>query len=221
MTIQEAIRARHSVRQYVEKPLEPDTAAALERMIAELNREHGLHIQLVRDEPKAFSSFLAHYGSFRGVTNYFALVGPDSPSLDERCGYAGEQLVLYAQTLGLNTCWAKLTYKKVPGAFSVGPGERLVIVIAVGYGATQGQAHRSKSLDRLCRAPEDAPDWFRAGMEAVLLAPTAVNQQKFFFTLADGKVKAEAPRGACTDIDLGIAKYHFEIGVGKENFIWA
>ena len=221
MTIQEAIRARHSVRQYVEKPLEPDTAAALERMIAELNREHGLHIQLVRDEPKAFSSFLAHYGSFRGVTNYFALVGPDSPSLDERCGYAGEQLVLYAQTLGLNTCWAKLTYKKVPGAFSVGPGERLVIVIAVGYGATQGQAHRSKSLDRLCRAPEDAPDWFRAGMEAVLLAPTAVNQQKFLFTLADGKVKAEAPRGACTDIDLGIAKYHFEIGAGRENFIWA
>jgi hypothetical protein len=24
-----------------------------------------------------------------------------------------------------------------------------------------------------------------------------------------------------TQMDLGIAKYHFEIGAGKENFIWA
>lgn len=26
--------------------------------------------------------------------------------------------------------------------------------------------------------------------------------------------------GFCTKIDLGIVKYHFEIGAGKENFEW-
>lgn len=220
MTIQEAIQARHSVRAYQGRPLEPETAAALEGMIAEINRETGLHIQLVKNEPKAFNCFLAHYGNFRGVSNYLALVGPATDDLDEKCGYFGEKLVLFAQTLGLNTCWVKLTYKKVPGAFQIGSHEKLVIVIAIGYGETQGLPHRSKPLDKISRVDGDAPAWFRAGMEAVLLAPTAVNQQKFMFTLSGNTVKAEAPRGACTMIDLGIAKYHFEIGAGKDNFIW-
>lgn len=221
MTIQEAIRARHSVRQYQDRPLEAEASAALETMIEEINRESGLHIQLVKNEPKAFSGFLAHYGNFRGVSNYLALIGPDTPGLDEACGYQGEKLVLFAQTLGLNSCWVQLTYKKVPGAFEVRPGERLTLVIALGYGETQGVPHRSKPVEKLYRAEGEPPDWFRSGMEAALLAPTAVNQQRFLFTLGDGTVRAEALRGPCTKIDLGIAKYHFEIGAGKENFRWA
>ena len=221
MTIQEAIRERHSVRQYFDRPLEEQTAKLLEDAIEDINRESGLHIQLVKDEPKAFQTFLAHYGIFRGVSNYFALVGPDVDELDERCGYYGEKLVLLAQTLGLNTCWVQMTYKKIPGAYQVGPGERLVLVIALGYGATQGVQHRNKPIGKLCRVEGEAPDWFRAGMEAAQLAPTAVNQQRFLFTLSGNTVKAEAPRGPCTKIDLGIAKYHFELGAGRENFTWS
>ena len=220
MTIQEAIRARHSVRQYQDRPLEAESAAALEAAIEEINRASGLHIQLVKDEPKAFSSFLAHYGSFRGVSNYFALVGPDTADLEEKCGYWGEKLVLYAQTLGLNTCWVQMTYKKIPGAYEVLPGERLTLVIALGYGETQGAPHRSKPVEKLFRAEGELPDWFRSGMEAAQLAPTAVNQQRFLFTLRDGSVRAEALRGPCTKVDLGIVKYHFEIGAGKDNFRW-
>lgn len=221
MTILEAMRERHSVRQYLDRPLEAETAEQLEDAIEDINRESGLHIQLVKDEPKAFQTFLAHYGIFRGVSNYFALVGPDVDELDERCGYYGEKLVLLTQTLGLNTCWTQMTYKKIPGAYQVGPGERLVLVIALGYGATQGAQHRNKPLEKLCRVHGEAPDWFRAGMEAALLAPTAVNQQRFLFTLDGDTVKAEALRGPCTKIDLGIVKYHFEVGAGRENFTWA
>ena len=220
MTIREAIRARNSVRQYREQPLEPACAAALEEAIARINREAGLRFQLVLNEPKAFSSFLAHYGRFRGVSNYFALVGPDGPELDEKCGYYGEELVLLAQTLGLNTCWVQLTYKKIPGAFEVGPGERLTVVIAVGYGQNQGVPHRNKAVEKLYRADGEIPDWFRAGMESALLAPTAVNQQRFLLTLSGREVRAEALRGPCTKIDLGIVKYHFEQGAGRENFEW-
>ena len=65
------------------------------------------------------------------------------------------------------------------------------------------------------------PDWFRKGMEAAQLAPTAVNQQKFLFTLSDGNtVTAKAIGGFYDKVDLGIVKYHFEIGAGKENFSW-
>ena len=116
-TILEAMRARHSVRSYTEKLIEGETLEALEKLIDECNRESGLHIQLVRNEPMAFDSAMAHYGKFSGVKNYLALVGKKSKKLDELCGYYGEKLVLAAQTLGLNTCWVGLTFQKIPDAF--------------------------------------------------------------------------------------------------------
>lgn len=220
MTILDAIQARHSVRSYLAKSLEVGAKHALLTEISAVNQESGLHIQLVTDEPKAFSSLMARYGKFSGVTSYIALAGRKSPDLDERCGYYGERLVLLAQQLGLNTCWVAMTYKKVPGAFQLAPGEKLVLVIAVGYGATQGVPHKSKSAEDVANV-SGAPEWFRAGVDAALLAPTAMNQQKFTLTLEDGKVQAKAGSGIYAKIDLGIVKYHFEAGAGKENFQWA
>ena len=219
MDIMEAMRARHSVRSYIDKPIEGETLAALEKQIDECNRESGLHIQLVRSEPMAFDGGLAHYGKFSGVRNYLALVGKKSPKLDELCGYYGEKLVLAAQTLGLNTCWVGLTFKKIPDVFRVDDGEKLVIVIAIGYGATRGTAHKSKDVSAVSRA-DNAPEWFINGVAAALLAPTAVNQQKFFFTLHGGKVSAKAGLGFFSKVDLGIAKYHFELGSGKDRTVW-
>ena len=219
MELTEAVRARHSVRSYLDKPIEPESLDSLRALIDEINREQGLHIQLVTDEPKAFSSFLAHYGLFDNIRNYIALIGPEGEKLDEICGRYGEKIVLEAQMLGLNTCWVKLTYRKIPGAFSVEQGEKLVCVIALGYGKTHGKPHRSKPLSAVMEGT-DHPDWFIRGVECALLAPTAVNQQKFKFSRDGSRVSASAGRGSCTKIDLGIAKYHFEIGAGKENFEW-
>ena len=72
MTIQEAIKARHSVRAYKEQPLTEDIVKALEEKIAELNSDGNLHMQLILNEPKAFQGTLAKYGKFRGVVrSYF------------------------------------------------------------------------------------------------------------------------------------------------------
>ena len=161
-----------------------------------------------------------HYGTFRGVTDYIALVGKKGPDLEETCGYYGERLVLKAQQLGLGTCWVALTYRKVTDAFTVGSDEKLCAVITVGYGKTPGTPHRSKPLSAVVKAEGPLPDWFQAGAEAALLAPTAMNQQKFVFTLNGDKVSARAGLGFYSKIDLGIVKYHFELGAGKENFTW-
>lgn len=221
MTIMEAIRQRHSVRQYTDKPLGEDVIRPLEEEIAAYNKESGLHIQLVKNEPKAFDSFMAHYGKFSGVTNYIAMIGKKGPDLEETCGYYGERLVLKAQQLGLNTCWVAMTYSKIRSAFSVGEGEKLCIVISLGYGKTQGVPHRSKAIEKVAKTDGPAPDWFTSGVEAALLAPTAMNQQKFQFTLTDDKVSVRAGVGFYTKIDLGIVRYHFEAGAGKEHFTWA
>lgn len=66
----------------------------------------------------------------------------------------------------------------------------------------------------------NVPEWFQKGVKASLLAPTAMNQQKYKFTLNGNHVLAETGKGFYTKIDLGIAKYHFELGAGKENFSW-
>ena len=220
MDIFEAIRQRHSVRSYEDRPIADDVAKALESFIDRCNSESGLHIQLVRDERKAFDSFRAHYGRFSGVSNYIALIGPDNAQLDEKCGYYGEKVVLEAQRLGLNTCWVALTYKKVPNAYVVLEGEKLDLVITLGYGNTQGVQHRSKSESDVSNVSQDSPKWFKDGVQAALLAPTAINQQKFYFELSGDKVIAKSGLGPCSKIDLGIVKCHFEIGSGKGPEIW-
>ncbi len=227
MTLQEAIEARHSVRAYKNQPLSEDIVKVLEEAIAKLNREGQLHIQLILDEPKAFQGTLAKYGRFRNVTNYIVMAGCQAHDLDERVGYYGEHLVLLAQTLGLNTCWVGLSYSKVPGTYVLDEGEKIACYIAVGYGETQGASHKIKTVEQVSDVSDITPSWFRKGVEAALLAPTAVNQQKFSFEylgMKDNRHQVRAKKGfsliGYTRMDLGIAKYHFEIGAGKENFDW-
>ena len=222
MTIQEAIEARHSVRAYKEQPLTEKIVRMLEEQIAILNDEGQLHIQLILNEPKAFQGTLAKYGKFRGVTNYIVMAGKKSEDLDERVGYYGEHLVLLAQTLGLNTCWVGLSYSKVPGTYVLDEGEKIACYIALGYGETQGVGHKIKTVEQVSNASDITPSWFKKGVEAALLAPTAVNQQKFSFEyvgMENSRHKILAKRGfsmiGYTQMDLGIAKYHFELGAGK------
>lgn len=214
MDISEAIKERHSVRAYTDKKIEGEVLLALENKIAEINGESGLNVQLVLNEEKAFGGRMARYGKFSGVKNYIAMVGKKGADLSEKVGYYGQKLVLFAQTLGLNTCWVALTYKKVKTAYKIEEGEKLALVIAIGYGATQGVPHKSKSINAVSNAGEDSPEWFVNGVKAALLAPTATNQQKFFFTLKDGEVTAKPGLGFYAKVDLGIVKYHFELGSG-------
>ena len=222
MDVWQAMQERHSVRSYTDKPIEGEVKEKLAAKIAQCNAESGLHIQLVLDEPNAFDSAMAHYGKFSGVKNYIAMIGKTDKDLQEKCGYYGEELVLFAKTLGLGTCWVALTYKKISAAYTLDEGEKLVLVIAIGHGANDGTPHTNRPRNEVAEAPVNAPSWFWEGIEGALLAPTALNQQKFRFILTGGNtVKAEAGRGFYSKIDLGIAKYHFELFAGKQNFEWA
>lgn len=206
---------RHSVRQYRDIAIAPEQRTALGQLIEEINREAGLHIQIFYDEPKCFDSMMAHYGKFAGVKNYIALVGKKSPTLEEALGYYGEKIVLKVQELGLNSCWAAMTHGKSKA--EICKGEKQICLIAFGYGETQGQPHKNKPLQAVCNHTANMPQWFLKGMEAALLAPTAMNQQKFFFELrSDGKINAASGKGFYTKMDLGIAKYHFELGAGRK-----
>lgn len=214
MDISEIINQRHSVRQYTDRVIEEDKRIILSDMIDKINKEENLHIQIFYDEEECFDSFMAHYGKFEGVKNYIALVGPKSEKLDEKLGYFGEKLVLKAQELGLNTCWVALTHGKSKAI--VNKSEKEVCILSLGYGAVCGAKHKNKPLNEICNYSDDMPQWFKEGINAVLAAPTAMNQQKFFFELLpSGEVKAKCGKGFYTKLDLGIAIYHFEVVSGK------
>lgn len=210
----ETVRARHSVRQFTDEPLSSDQKETMSALISECNAEGGIHLQLVTDEPHAYGrSMMAKYGKFSGVRNYVCLVARKGDDAEEALGYYGEMVVLKAQELGLNTCWCGLSYSKRNVECEVAKDEIIHGLIALGHGVSQGVQHRSKSAEMVSEGYNLAASWFRNGVDCALLAPTAVNQQKFHFEYCQGnKVKATTGSGFYSHMDLGIAKLHFEIG---------
>ena len=124
-------------------------------------------------------------------------------------------MVLFAQQLGLNTCWAALTFNKRKVRELIPEGETLCMVIALGYGETQGVPHKSKTAAEVTENGTDEV-WFSRGIDAALKAPTAVNQQKFVFDVRSGETTVRVKGlGSVTRVDLGIVAYHFEAASGK------
>ncbi len=215
MDMMKVMKERHSVRQYTEEKIGAEKRVVLDQLIEECNKEAGLHIQILYDEPECFKGGLAHYGKFTGVNNYIALVGPKSSHLDEDTGYYGEKIVLKAQELGLNTCWVALTHGKSKAV--IGKGEKQTCLISIGYGVTHGVTSKSKVKDAVSDCNASSPEWFKTGVEAALLAPTAVNQQKFFITQKGDQASIKVKGiGTLTKLDLGIVKYHFETASGHK-----
>ena len=209
MTELEAIRARHSVRAYLDKKIEPDKAR-LREYLSLCNEKGRLHLQFLPDAGGTFSGLLPRAAGLGSAPGIIACAGTDDGTLEERIGYFGEKAVLFCQQLSLNTCWCgTFSAKKTPA--DLRPGERLVIVVAVGYGAAEGKPYRSKAMDQVAGADGYPPPWFRDGVSLALLAPTALNQQKFrFFFNGDGTVSSSCGKGPFSRVDLGIARCHFD-----------
>lgn len=218
MDIREAIKERHSVRKYKDIPIEAEKRDKLVELIKQANTDSGMNMQLVCDDPECFDTFLAHYGKFSNAKNYIAIVGKKSlDNLEELGGYYGQKIVLEAQTMGLNTCWVGGTYGKGKCKADASSGEKIVCVIAIGYGEDDGVKHKSKPVEKVCSVDKDnMPTWFKNGMVAALMAPTALNQQKFYVSLDGDEVTITAKKGPFTKVDLGIVKYNFEVGSGHK-----
>lgn len=211
----DAIKERHSVRNYEAKKIEADNVEKIRAKIEELNKEGNLHLQFMEDAGKTYNKLFNKVAGLGSAPSVIACVGIDDETLEQRVGYYGEKLVLFIQELGLNTCWAGTFNEKNIGA-EVGDDEKLVISIAVGYGKDKGKPHKSKSPEQVIEAKGDRPYWFNKGVDMALLAPTAINQQKFTIRLnEDESVDFVDKGGIFSQVDLGIVRCHFEIGAEK------
>ncbi|XQP54987.1 MAG: nitroreductase family protein [Mycoplasmoidaceae bacterium] len=212
MNLIQAIKARHAVRHFDGEPISGKEKQELLAFIKQVNKESGLNMQLIVNEPKAFGGLKAKICNFTGCVNYLAIIGPNDKNLGEKAGYYGEQVVLKAQQLGLNSCWVALTFNKVKNAYSIPKGQKLALVVALGYGTTQGHPHQSKKFKDVVVNKGKLPRWFINGVKCALLAPTGRNQQGFRIKLeSNGKVRI-VNKSLCKHVDLGIVKYHFMVG---------
>lgn len=226
MTELEAMALRKSRRSYLNQPIEPIKVNELCKLIRDCNEQSGLHIQFVEDGSAAFARFSKSYGMLSGVRSLLAMVArTDDPHHLEKVGYFGELLVLRATMLGLGTCWVGGTFENAACPCEIGEGQRLICVITVGcvteqFGtkerALYGLTHLKKSkIKQLYSADQTPASWFLDGVKAVDLAPSAVNRKPVRVKYIDGRtfIGIEKLDPVCY-IDLGIAKYHFELAAG-------
>ncbi len=219
MNFIEAMNARHTVRKYKDLALPEEIVQKLNVRVEANNEQLGTSINLVTGNSEALPGIVKVLLA-KNASNYFILAGPDTPETEEKLGYASADLMLYAQTLGLNTWWIGGMYSKSGAKKNSNStdNEKIIGIVVVGYGENQGKPHKSKKASDISSYDGETPEWFKSGVEAVLLAPTAINRQAFTIQGKGNKISISYKEGAFSRADLGIGKYHFELGAGKENF---
>lgn len=218
MDFKEAMQKRHMVRKYTDKPLSDEIIAKINERIELNNKTYNLNMKLMINNSKGVSSIMKLIMA-RGVNNFIILAGDVSGNLDERLGYSGADIMLYAQTLGLNTWWVGGTFNRSVSRYV--DNKKVTGIIAIGYGQTQGVPHKSKNVEDVSKYEGTIiPPWFISGVDGALLAPTALNKQDFMLIGNGNRVKIECSNGIFTGSNVGLIKYHFELGAGKGNFEW-
>lgn len=216
MTMTEAMHERHTVRRYTDKVLPREIIEMLDARVDENNSRFGLSIRLITNSADGLNLFAKL--AAKGVKNYFVLAADGGENAAERLGYSSADLMLYAQTLGLNTWYIGGTFDH--GVSKYADGKKVIGIVAVGFGENGGVPHKSKSAEQVSHYDGEVPDWFASGIEAALLAPTAMNCQGFKLFGNGNSVRLEKCSVMFTPADRGIVKFHFELGAGKENFHW-
>lgn len=228
MDIIQAIEKRISCRAFTDQQVEQEKFERLEREVAAINEETGLHFQLYGPRADGTAIDMSPKMFAANPPCYAALVARKDPIEEEKLGYYGERLVLLAEMLGLSTCWVAGTYDKETARVELADGEVLHDVIPIGYAPAKipmkqrtiraGIRGRSKKLEDLYRGPVAlgaAPEWIQACIDAVWKGPSAINEQPVVFVqdAADSPVRAELIRvkTGMEYMDLGIVKYHFEV----------
>lgn len=243
-----AINIRTAVRAYDDEPIDDDAARQLEMTLQPVNLLGNVNLQLVLNQPKVFEEANAS-GHLTGAANYIAIVAPkDDEQAKERAGFYAERAVLTATLLGLGTLWVAGSWDKTEAAkhCRIAKDETLLLAVVIGYPKNH-LAYQSMTYDELCerqrthRASKtyeqftatmddatrtQAPDWFKAGVEAAMKAPSAMNRQPITFSYNpdDDTAAAHIDTSAGDEHyalnDLGIAKLHFQIGAGQGQWAW-
>ena len=221
MTLLEAISVRRSIRKYNGLIIPEDIREKIVKRCKKLGDFS--HIKFIpKFNVKGVFNPLVTFGAFKNCYNYIAVVAPKTYK-EDTAGYFSEQLVLYLETLGVGTCFVGASYSRFDVKIEKDKGDKIFILIAFGlWDYTEMNPRRSKKPTDVSNVTDLSPSWFKDGISSALLAPTALNQQKFYIELINqNTVSIKSFPGPFSLFDKGIVKCNFEIAAGKDNFTWA
>lgn len=235
--IERLARERRSVRTYDGKEITAADMEKLRRFIEHIENPYGLevHFEVLSAQKDGLTCPVVN-----GTDVYVGGKISLAEHINEAFGYSFESLVLYAQSIGIGTVWIGGTMDR--GAFEramrLAEGEVMPAVSPLGYPAKKMSikesmmrmgiradsrlAFESLFFDGSFERPltEERAGVLKGALEAVRLAPSAVNRQPWRVVLADGaahfylkRSKGFAP-GKAIDmqkIDMGIALCHFDL----------
>ena len=136
-SINEIIKRRKSVRTYKTDEVSNETIEKLNKYIEKLNGVFNKSVifKILDSNEHINGARLGTYGVIKGASKFIAVkINNDDESLIE-LGYKMEELILYATSLGLGTCWIGGTFKKgqFAKAMEVNQEEILPIISPIGY----------------------------------------------------------------------------------------
>ena len=239
--VRDTIERRRSVRTYDGRPLTEEHRAKLMEYAGTLSNPFGVpvSVQMLNTET-ASSRKMGTYGVIKGTTTYLGVTVTKGELSLEAAGYSFEQLVLYATSLGIGTCWLAATFdrKAFTRELDVKPDEWFPVISPVGYPAekravsdtlmrTGMRSDKRKPWEELFfrdtfAAPlsrQDAGD-LAEPLDLLRLAPSATNAQPWRILLRDGNVhfyartsegKGEADPPIIQRVDVGICANHFHL----------
>ncbi len=240
--LEEVAASRKSVRTYENRPLPDGTLHELERYMEGLSNPFGgsVRFRLLKSGASAGGEKLGTYGMIKGASYFFGAAAKPSDFSLEALGYAFEQLILFASSKGLGTCWLGGSFQKsrFAAAMHVGCGELFPAVSPVGYPAEKRRA--AENLMRKAVGADRRKPWselffdeafgrplspekagkYKMPLELVRLAPSASNLQPWrivrsgscwhFFQQKHSALGFAFPYDI-QRIDIGIAACHFHL----------
>ena len=237
MNAMDLIRQRRSVRTFDGRPLSAEDREKLLAYAGHIDNPYGLPItwRILSAKAHGLSSPV-----ISGTDAFIAGKLRRAPHAEEAFGFAFERFVLYAQSLGIGTTWIAGTMNRpaFEAAMALEGGEVMPCVSPLGYPAAKLSLRESlmrKGVKADSRLPfeelffdgsfETPLTAEKAGklaeaLEAVRLAPSAVNKQPWRVLVCPDKVhfyEKRSPGYVAADgwdlqkVDMGIALCHFEL----------
>lgn len=229
MTTWEAIEQRISCRAYDEAALSAEEQETIQKLIQSICAESGLHFLFCDDTVPGQKVKMSNMFS-GSIHNFAALYAKDDPLEAEKLGYYGQKLMMELTKMGLGTCWVASTYDAASISLPAPEGELLWDIMPFGHPAKKmpvkqrtvrtGLRQRDRKLSEFVESDlpfDELPDWIRKGAEAILLGPSAVNEQAINLVWKDNTLTAYIYKEDRKVVynDLGIAKYMFVLGAAE------
>ncbi len=242
--VTDVIKNRTSVRTYKPLILPADIIRQLEAYARWISGPFDRPVRFVFWDDASFEKEtggkIGTYGIIRGSKHYIAGIVKKGDKDLEQLGYVFQQLILYATSLGLGTCWLGGTFRRtsLERAAGLQEGEILPVITPVGYQAGK-ESMLSRAMKLASRSRERKP-WkelfflqsldrpleeneagdYSIPLEMVRLAPSASNKQPWrvfksgrfwHFYLDYSRLTNRSLGFEIQRIDMGIALCHFEL----------